>query len=182
MDTVTKSVEVSDSDSESEDSTPKVVQVTKTEPVFLPRKGSPKFDVCDLTTRTWTRQLTLGDIPDLGNGSTLTYHPGTHAMYLFAGLINRIFSSQIYKISVATWVWEKITLASSDEPSPRYLTGVVLHNDRLCVFAGVSPPPDLSKTFDVGSSYHAYEVNGHRHNFGWNNEYFEFIINECESK
>ena len=52
-------------------------------PVNLPRPPDHPFDVLDIPMRTWTRQPTKGfkegDIPGVGIGSTITYHPGTHS-------------------------------------------------------------------------------------------------------
>lgn len=59
----------------------------------------------------------------------------------------------------------------------RYLTGVLLHESRLCVLGGVGT--DIVKTAegqpqDLGAHYAVAYTQGQ--GFGWNNEYYEFDI------
>ena len=151
-------------------------------PVNLPRPPDYSFDVLDIPTRMWTRQPTKGlkdgDIPALGIGSTLTYHPGTHSLYLYAGWNESNFDSEIYKVAIDEWIWKKLKQATSVKPSPRYLTAVVLHGDRLCMFGGVGP--EIVRNQDPGAQYFNYIAHGKTYTFGWNNEYYEFDINTGE--
>ncbi len=152
-------------------------------PINLPRrdKGSP-FDIFDLTSLTWSVQPTFGiptDVPDLGIGSTLSYHKGTHSMYLYGGWNDRLFSSDVFCVSLDTWQWKKITVPEGDiKPSPRYLTGVLLHEDRLCNFGGVGPK--IVDGQDIGAEYCGCVEGNTRYAFGWNNEYYEFDLIKCK--
>ena len=158
-----------------------------TEPVSLPRQTDPQrpFDVFDVTKHTWSRQSTAGladdddNIPAVGNGSTLSYHPGTNALYLYAGWNDEHFSSDVYKVSTDDWVWKKVKLTTSTQPSPRYLTAVVVHGDKICNFAGVGPP--ILPGQDEGAKFIYYEAHGRSYSFGWNNEYYEFDIISSKS-
>ena len=173
-----------DDDSDNLDS----IDVQLTEPVNLPRPKDKKhpFDVFDVNNHVWIRQSTTGldgeddevNIPNVGNGSTLTYHPGTNSLYLYGGWNDEHFSSDIYKISADDWVWEKVKLTSQIQPTPRYLTAVVLHGDKICNFAGVSP---LIVDHDVDAKFFYYEAHGRQYEFGWNNEYYEYDIKSCKS-
>ena len=154
-----------------------------TESVSLPRPDDPKhpFDVFDVKKCVWTRQATTGvdddSIPAVGNGSTLTYHPGTNSLYLYAGWNDERFSSDVYRVRATnseTWKWEKVTLKTQIQPSPRYLTAVVLHGDRICNFAGVGPP--IIEGQDEGANFIYYEAHGRQYPYGWNNEYYEYNI------
>lgn len=159
-----------------------------TEPVSLPRPTDEKhpFDVFDVSKRIWTRQPTAGldgiedkiNIPGVGNGSTLTYHPGTNSLYLYGGWNDEHFSSDVYRISANDWVWEKVKLTSQIQPTPRYLTAVVLHGDKICNFAGVSPK--IIENQDDGAEFKFYKAHGREYAFGWNNEYYEFDITLCK--
>ena len=55
---------------------------------------------------------------------------------------------------------------------------MVLHQDRLCVFGGGGP--DIVRGQDPGARYEPSEENGVVHEFGWNNEYYEFNLKTCE--
>lgn len=177
---------IEDSSSESEDSDDDDMPLT--EPVPLPRPSDPKhpFDVFDVKNHVWSRQSTTGidddSIPAVGNGSTLTYHPGTNSLYLYAGWNDERFTSDVYKVCAAdeleTWVWEKVKLTTRMQPSPRYLTAVLLHGDKICNFAGVGPP--IIEGQDEGAEFFYYEAHGRRYSFGWNNEYYEFDIISCK--
>ena len=178
-DTVTLSNSDSD-DSDEEEGGGEATSVTV--PVNLPRPPDYPFDVLDIPTRTWTRQPTKGfkegDIPAVGLGSTLTYHPGTRSMYLCAGWNDGNFDSEVYKVSIDNWMWKKLKQATSVKPSPRYLTAVVLHGDRLCMFGGVGP--EIVHDQDLGAQYFTYIAHGKTYTFGWNNEYYEFDVNTSE--
>ena len=151
-------------------------------PVNLPRPPDYSFDILDIPTRTWTQQPTKGfkegDVPALGIGSTLTYHPGTHSLYLYAGWNESNFDSEVYKVAIDEWIWTKLKQATSVKPSPRYLTAVVLHGDRLCMFGGVGP--EIVHDQDPGAQYFTYIAHGKTYTFGWNNEYYEFDVNTGE--
>ena len=68
--------------------------------------------------------------------------------------------------------------ATMVKPSQRYLTGVVVHMDRLCMFGGTGP--DIVRDQDPGATYRPKEENGVVREFGWNNEYYEFNITTRE--
>ena len=169
-----------DSDDSEEEGGGEMTSVTV--PVNLPRPPDHPFDVLDIPTRTWTRQPTKGfkegDIPAVGLGSTLTYHPGTRSMYLCAGWNDGNFDSEVYKVAIDEWIWKKLKQATPVKPSPRYLTAVVLHGDRLCMFGGVGP--EIVHDQDPGAQYFTYIAHGKTYTFGWNNEYYEFDINTSE--
>lgn len=163
--------------------------------MILPRVSDDNhrsFDVFDLASLTWSTRTTYGDleneVPNLGIGSTLSYHEDTHSMYLFGGWNNRRFSSDMYRVSMDTWSWERITIPEGGvKPSPRYLTGVLVHGDKICNFGGVGI--DIVKTKaedslgriayqDMGAVYDPYADK----DFGWNNEYYEFDVKESKLK
>ena len=150
-------------------------------PVDLPRIGDKDhpFDVFDVDTGQWARQPTTGEVPALGYGSTLHYHEGNACFYLFAGWKDSNFDSDVYCCSTSTWEWKKLSPVSI-KPSPRYLTGVLLHEDSLCVFAGVGHPPPLPRQ-DPDADYVQYVNKGVSYTWGWNNEYYEFNIKKCKT-
>ena len=167
----------SESDDEDQDEGDDEAPITETVLLPRPHDGHP-FDVFDVVRRSWSRQPTTGleedSIPCVGNGSTLTYHPGTNSLYLYGGWNDEKFSSEVYKVCAESWVWDKVKLSSPLQPSPRYLTAVLLHGDKICNFAGVGPP--INEGQDEGATYITYEARGRRYPFGWNNEYYEFDI------
>ena len=147
---------------------------------ILPRLDDHPFDVFDLEDLAWSRQNTNGrwndyDVPSVGIGSTLSYHKPTHSLYLFSGWNNRRFSSEVFCVSMHTWKWEKIVQPEGNiAPSPRYLTGVLIHEDKLCNFGGVGP--DMGRDQDIGSDYRPYIYDNKVYDFGWNNQYYEFDV------
>ena len=154
--------------------------------VTLPQRdvvnGYP-FDVFDLETLTWSLKYTSGkrgdsDVPNVGVGSTLTYHEPTNSLYLFGGWNKRDFTSDVYCISLSAdkWEWEKIMLPrGSISPCPRYLTGVLLHNDRLYTFGGVCHNHGKDH-IDEGSYYDKYVSDNVVYDIGWTNQYYEFDL------
>ena len=167
----------SDSDGSGNEDEQAVLPVTV--PVSLPRKKDPNhpFDVFNIRTRTWSQQSTSGsdlDIPSIGNGSNLTYHPDTFSMYLYAGWNEGNFDSEVYRVNIESWKWSKLSPATEMKPTPRYHTAMVLHGNKLCHFGGVGPP--ITPDQDEGAVYIMYEAHGRRYPFGWNNEYYEFDV------
>ncbi len=176
----------SDDDSEKEEDIDPNVEVKKTYiiPVTLPRLNDENhpFDVLDLTTNKWFRQSTSGEYPTLGLGSSLSVHHLSRTIILFSGFKNVEFDNEVYKVSPdREWVWEKVEVMSEVKPTERYLTGVIIHNDRMCVFGGVGRasreignPPQPQ---DPGAKYIAYVEDGVQLDYGWTSEYLEFDIN-----
>ena len=185
-DTVTLSNSDDDDDDDNDDSEEEEGEEERMKsisvPVNLPRPPDHPFDVLDIHTLMWTRQPTKGlkhgDVPAVGIGSTLTYHPGTHSLYLYAGWNDGNFDSEVYKVAIDEWMWKKLKQVTSVKPSPRYLTAVVLHGDRLCMFGGVGP--EIVRDQDPGAQYFNYIAHGKTYTFGWNNEYYEFDVNTSE--
>ena len=150
-------------------------------PINLPRLDDEDhpFDVFDLINLTWSTQATSGSVPDLGIGSTLSYHKNTHSIYLYGGWNDRLFSSDVFCVSMDTWQWEKIIVPDGFiKPSPRYLTGVLIHEDKLCNFGGVGP--EIVEGQDKGAKYCGCVEGNTHYKFGWNNEYYEFDLIKCK--
>ena len=153
--------------------------------VTLPRPNDEDnpFDVLDLNTRKWSRQPTTGSVPSVGNGSSLNVHLPSRSLLLYGGWNNGQFNADIYRVSVDDWKWELVMLSTKIKPSPRYLTGVLMHKDRMCVFAGVGKDlvKDQDKNYqDPGARYSAYVNNGVTRDFGVNNEYYEFDLSKSK--
>ncbi len=157
-------------------------------PVSLPRSNDKNhpFDVLDLTTNKWFRQSTSGEYPTLGLGSSLSVHHPSRTIILFSGFKKYFqFDNEVYKVSPdREWVWEKVEVMSEVKPSECYLTGVIIHNDRIYVFGGVGRasreigyPPQPQ---DPGAKYLAYVEDGVERDYGWTSEYLEFNINTSE--
>ena len=155
--------------------------------VTLPRPNDPNhpFDVLDLSTRTWFRQPTSGDYPTLGLGSSLNIHYPSKTFILFSGFKDVQFDCEVYKVSPLTgWVWEMVRVRSEVKPSERYLTGVIIHNDRMCIFGGVGKPireiGDPPHSQDPGGRYIAYVEDGVERDYGWTSEYLEFLVDSSK--
>ena len=113
-------------------------------------------------------------------------------MYLYGGWNEQKFSSDVYCISMEldTWKWKLIVPEGHMKPSPRYLTGVIIHGDKLCNFGGVGPdivkfrdpndPTKVIRSQDEGAEYQHYKDKGVDYDFGWNNEYYEFDLKESK--
>ena len=149
-------------------------------PVDLPRSdvGGHPFDVLDTNTCRWSSQPTSGTPPLLGLGSSLLVHRPSRSFFLFGGWNKGYFDSSVYRISTESWEWEVLAPSSGAAPSPRYLTGAVIHGSALCVLGGVGP--DIGSSIDQEAKYHEYLQNGVGIGFGWNNEYVEFNFETSE--
>ncbi len=143
--------------------------------VTLPRPDDENhpFDVFDFQTCHWSRQATSSEmVPSVGLGSSLVVHLPSRSFFLYGGWNDAKFDSEVYRVSADTWRWNIVEPSTDVKPSPRYLTGVLIHEDRLCMFGGVGP--DIVGGQDPGARYVAYETNNIVLPFGWNNEYYEF--------
>ena len=166
-----------DSDDEEDEGDEVEVDVKTTLP--RPNDENHPFDVLDMNTLTWSRQRTGGDAPSLGLGSVLCIHPESRSFYLCTGWNDCNFDSDVYRVSAEDdWNWEVVQPATDVKPSPRYITGICLHGNRLIMFGGVGPGIRLEQ--DPGSRYIPYTESGRDMGFGWNNHYYEFDINSSE--
>ena len=166
-----------DSDTDDEDDTPDFDPNLEVErAVILPKPSDPNhpFDVLDLSTRRWSKQPTTGDFPKLGYGSSLNVHPPTRCLYLYSGWNGGQFDAEVYRVKVDEWKWEIVQPSTGVKPSPRYLTGVLIHGDLMSVFGGVGK--EIVADQDPGAKYKAFVENGVTRDFGWNNEYYEFNL------
>ena len=151
----------------------------------LPRPGDVNhpFDVLDLSQMVWSQQPTSArhedkedyEIPNLGLGSSLVLDPVAECFILFGGFNDLEFDAKVYRIFPGEWKWDVIEPSSNIVPTPRYLTGVIIHDNRLCVFGGVSVP--ITDGVDYGATYvSSRDSNDVIQNYGWNNEYFEMDL------
>ncbi len=189
-----KPVQDSDSSSDSDETDNSEEEEEDIDPNFevktivtLPRPNDPNhpFDVLDLTTNEWFRQSTSGEYPTLGLGSSLNVHHPSRTIILFSGFKDVQFDNEVYKVSPdREWVWEKVEVMSEVKPSERYLTGVIIHKDRMYVFGGVGRASreigDLPQAQDPGAKYLAYVEDGIERDYGWTSEYLEFNIDTSE--
>ena len=121
----------------------------------LPRPDDPKhpFDVLDLSRMAWSRQSTSAkhpgeeddeippeEIPAVGLGSSFLLDPEAECFLLFSGYNDLQFDAKVYRIFPGEWKWDILEPATDVKPTPRYLTGAIIHNNRLCTFGGVSVP------------------------------------------
>ena len=151
----------------------------------LPRPDDPEhpFDVLDLSRMAWSRQSTSAkhpdkedeEIPALGLGSSLVLDPEAECFLLFGGLNDLQFDANVRRIFPGEWKWDIIQPATDVKPTPRYLTGAIIHNNRLCIFAGVSGP--IENEVDSDATYvPTQDANHVVQDYGWNNEYFEMDL------
>ena len=172
--------------------------------VNMPRSNDPDhpFDVLDLKSMTWSRQTTSArnppaskekeededdsddddseddeesEIPDLGLGSSIVLDPVAECFLLISGMNDLKFSNDVYRIFPGEWKWDIIQPSTDVKPAPRYLTGVIVHRNRLYVFGGVSL--DIVPSADCDATYvPSTDSDGHPNEYGWNNEYFEMDL------
>ena len=167
-----------DEDDEPEEVDEEIEVIKRNTTLPRPNDSNHPFDVLDINTLTWSRQPTSGDVPSLGVGSVLNVHPESHSLYLCTGWNDARFDSEVYRISVDDWNWDIMQPATDIKPSPRYLTGICLHGNRLVMFGGVGPQIKLNQ--DPGARYILYTERTIDMGFGWNNEYYEFDIDSSE--
>ena len=83
-------------------------------------------------------------------------------------------------MSIDMWEWERIVLPrGSISPSPCYLMGVLLHEDRLCTFGGVCNDPGRNHS-GKGSYYDPFISENVVYEYGWTNQYHEFDVSSSE--
>ena len=148
--------------------------------VILPKPSDTRnpFDVLDLSTLCWSQRPTKGDFPRVGYGSSLNVHPPTRSLYLYGGWNGGEFDAEVYRVAVDVakdvWEWEIIKPTTAVKPSPRYLTGVLIHGNRMSMFGGIGK--QIVEEQDPGAKYKAYVEKGVEWKYGWNNEYYEFDL------
>ena len=91
--------------------------------------------------------------------------------------VNRQFFGDVYSISISSFEWRLIKPNSKIKPSPRYNAEMILHRDRLCIFAGVGVRPAGEK-HDKGAKDWVVAPSSADRSYGWNNDYFEFDLND----
>lgn len=157
----------------------------------LPRPDDDNhpFDVLDLSRMTWNRQRTTAkhaeredeEIPNFGLGSSLVLDPEEECFMLFGGLNELQFDNKVHRIYPGVWEWDIIEPSTDIAPTPRYLTGLIVHNNHLCVFGGVSGPL-IQDGIDSGARYEpSHDTDGVEMDYGWNNEYFEMDLNTSKT-
>ena len=150
-----------------------------------PLESEPVFEIFDIKTRTWSHQLTTTAkgthrIPINGLGSAMVYCRKREMIYLFGGWkmeVDRQFFGDIYAISPSSFEWRLIEPKSGIKPSPRYNAEMVLHGDRLCIFAGLGTRPTGDK-HDKGARDWLVAPSSADRSYGSNNDYFEFDLND----
>ena len=160
----------------------------------LPRPDDPEhpFDVLDLSRMAWSQQSTSAkhpgeeddeippeEIPAVGLGSSLLLDPEAECFLLFSGYNDLQFDAKVYRIFPGEWKWDILEPATDVKPTPRYLTGAIIHDNRLCTFGGVSVPIRNGK--DPGARYVPKKEDGVVLDYGWNNEYFEMDLQTSEN-
>ena len=144
----------------------------------LPNTDDNFIDVYDIHNKVWHQYATSGDVPDLGNGSTMVAYG--HDLYLFGGWNEGDFSSDLYKFDTNTNTWELIVLADDQvKPSPRYRTEAVLYNHHICIYGGTG---SLIENIQPGARYVELKQYSHNYGYGWNNEMYLFDIKKRELK
>lgn len=145
--------------------------------ITLPSTEDNFFDVYDLHKNQWQRLSSDGDVPDVGNGSTMVGY--RHFLYLFGGWNEGDFSSDLYCFDTHTSTWKLVELSSDCKPSPRYLTDAVVYGSNICVVGGVGRPT----TQPPPAQYIEFVQYDHHYGFGWNNDMYLFDVNKskCQS-
>ena len=143
----------------------------------LPDTEENLIEVYDILNSTWHSHETTGDVPDFGNGSTMVAYGGY--LFLFGGWNEGEFSSEVYRLDVASFRWEHLHVGERGKgvvvkPSPRYRTEAVVFESTMCVFGGVGPDPGAE--IQPGAKYVELRQFNHSYGFGWNNEIYFFDL------
>ena len=182
---ITERMEDNSSDeSESEADSPVLPTVGGIPPgIFRVRRNLPNteknlIDVYDVQDKLWYQYNTKGNVPPPDFGAAMCSHDSDY-LYLFGGFNDFNFSSELRRLHLSTMVWEKMEPTSPVLPTPVYRTSLVPYRDRLVVFGGVSMQVADDKLREAGAEYIArLEL---PQNYGHNNEYHEFLLNEGHS-
>ena len=146
-------------------------------PIDLPRDDDEDkvIDVYDVKNRVWWQHPTRGDVPRVGLGSKLCVVEAK--LYLYGGWNDYNFNSDLFRLDLSSFIWEKVSPKSNIKPTPVYLTSAVVYKNSICTFGGVGLPVSeekLKEHKNNGLEYHPYS--NHPHPWGRNNEYHEFDV------
>ena len=146
-------------------------------PIDLPRDDDEDkvIDVYDVKTRVWWQHPTRGDVPCVGLGSKLCVVEAK--LYLYGGWNDYNFNSDLFRLDLSSFIWQKVSPKSNIKPTPVYLTSAVVYKNNICTFGGVGlqvSEEKLKENKNNGLDYHQYSTNPHP--WGWNNEYHEFDV------
>lgn len=133
------------------------------------------FEILNLTTFTWRRQNSFGEIPEL---CTASYHAVSgNTLFLYGGGAMSIeaFTDKLYTLDLDTFKWQ---LLNSTGPSAKALGGMVSFGHRLVAFGGVGS--EIGVSVNKGAEFISSEHFG-QFGHGWNNAIHEYHVNECES-
>ena len=142
----------------------------------LPRDGEDAvIDMYDVKNRVWWHHPTRGDVPRVGLGSKLCVVEAK--LYLYGGWNDYNFNSDLFRLDLSSFIWEKVSPKSNIKPTPVYLTSAVVYKNSICTFGGVGlkvSEEKLKENKNNGLEYHHYS--NHPHPWGRNNEYHEFDV------
>ena len=173
-----------ESESEADSPTPGLPTVGGITPgIFRVRRNLPHMekkliDVYDVHDKLWYQYSTKGDVPPPDYGAAMCSHDSDY-LYLFGGYNEFNFSSDLRRLHLSTMVWEKMEPTSPVLPTPVYRTSLVPYRDRLVAFGGVGMQVPNDKLREAGAEYIACQELPQ--NYGHNNEYHEFLLNEDHS-
>ena len=141
----------------------------------LPNSDENFMDVYNILSRTWEQYNTSGDIPNIGDGSTMV--GSGKSLYLFGGCNDGIYSGDMYRFDTDSKVWSLVELSDGGavKPSPRYRMDSVLYQESMCMFGGAGP---LSTSLQPGAQYISIQRYNRDLLYGWNNEMFLFDFNK----
>lgn len=126
------------------------------------------MEILDLCDYNWQRQITFGDIPDMGRSSFHTVID--NYLYLFGGSNDSGLCNGFYQLNLETFEWLHLKNQGTTVPAMAS-GGTVAFGTSIIFFGGIASviKPDKYKgSFKVNESF------GYKFDNGWHNYLHEY--------
>ena len=129
----------------------------------------PVLEILDLNDYSWRRQITNGDVPNMGTSS---FHAVIDFyLYLFGGNNDSGLCNSLYQLNLKTFMWSSINPKESYTIPAMASGGTVVHGHSIFFFGGIANVIEPRKHF---GSFKRKESFGYMFDNGWHNYLHEY--------
>jgi len=123
----------------------------------------------------WHHKRTTGDTPPGLSGSCCVILD--NYLYILFGCASGGNTSDVFRVSLLSWKWEKLSTTSSNSPSPRDKLTAWVFKNKIFTFGGYGLP--LHGYLNTYGEFFADSSNNYGPRRGWNNQTVSFDPQTC---